>query len=540
MESLVFSPDGQLLATAADSGGAIKLWDTNTGDEIRTFPTGPAWNREMQFNASGDRLIGFTSKKVNEKWEAACTTIWNTQTGQELLKWHYIGGQLSPDGKCIAFFDSRNSCTKVFDAQSGKIMLSVKNAGRVAAFSPDSKRLATDSGGVRIWDLETDEEINHIKGFLGDSMLAFSRDGKHLIGGSRQTVQVWDAEVEQQSAKKLLLPGVRPTPGVPGGSSGPAVISTDFTRVAGISGKNVKLFDANTGQELRTFKVLENTGREDNVLCVAISQDGKRVAASVGQRLPNPAGGTVMVWEAETGQELFTIPGLPRCMSVLKFSPDGKKLAGTPADRTITVWDAGSGRELYGLGNRSPRFNNSGWDPLFMFTFSPDGTRLAWRATVWDAETGKGLVTLKSAAGPIRQGDAIAFSPDGKRVVGSYFEPRTAQNEPNALRTPITRHGVWDAETGELFFSIDKLGSSNDKLGSATFSPDGKRLADGRKIWDARTGLELLSLQKNSQRPGDGPFGTVAFSPDGHRLAVFKAMSGEVTIYDATPLPEKP
>ena len=31
-----------------------------------------------------------------------------------------------------------------------------------------------------------------------------------------------------------------------------------------------------------------------------------------------------------------------------------------------------------------------------------------------------------------------------------------------------------------------------------------------------------------------------AFSPDGHRLAVVKAFGNEVTIYDATPLPEKP
>ncbi len=504
---LALSPDGQRLAmenTGEDERGKVKLWDVPTGKELIALSSDCDSFWELAFSADGTRLIGQGEKEVAGN-SIESVTMWNAETGQQLVSLTADGFQFSPDGKCVAFSDSANSRTRVFDAQSGKIMLNVKSAGGEVAFSPDSKRLATDSGGVRIWDLKTGDELNHIKGFIGDFMLAFSVDGKRLIGGSDENVQVWDAEVEQHSAKKLLLPGVELNSGVPGGFSCPAVISSDFTRIAGISGKSVKLFDANTGQVLRTLSGYENTGHENNVLCVAISHDGKRVAASHGQGLSNSAGGTVKIWDAETGKEMSTIAGLARCTFLLKFSPDGQRLAGTPADLTITVWDAGSGRELYRLGTRPASYNNSTYSPFSIFAFSPDGKRLGWQGTIWDAETRARVVTPKDAKGPVRHGAITAFSQDGNRV--------------------LDKNGVWDAATGERLFTIDKMASP-------TFSPDGKRLADGRKIWDARTGMELLSLSQEED------IGQVAFSPDGHRLAVVNSWSNEITIYDATPVGE--
>jgi WD40 repeat protein len=52
------------------------------------------------------------------------------------------------------------------------------------------------------------------------------------------------------------------------------------------------------------------------------------------------------------------------------------------------------------------------------------------------------------------------------------------------------------------------------------------------KLWDAQTDQELLSL------PVGADARSVAFSPDGHRLAAGTA-GGTVTIWDATPVPEK-
>ena len=51
-------------------------------------------------------------------------------------------------------------------------------------------------------------------------------------------------------------------------------------------------------------------------------------------------------------------------------------------------------------------------------------------------------------------------------------------------------------------------------------------------MWDAQTGQELLNLKAG------GEINSLAFSPDGHWLV--GDPDGTVTIWDATPLPEKP
>jgi WD40 repeat protein len=63
------------------------------------------------------------------------------------------------------------------------------------------------------------------------------------------------------------------------------------------------------------------------------------------------------------------------------------------------------------------------------------------------------------------------------------------------------------------------------------FSPDGSRIAtadDRLRVWDARTGQELLALP----RP-DGVH-DLAFTPDGRRLIAVDAR--HVQVFDGTPL----
>src|SRR5262249_1162651 len=143
--------------------------------------------------ADGARLISSGFKREKDDY-VNCAKMWNTQTGQEVLSFKNSSLEFSPDGKRVAAADWSNSRTKVFDASSGQIMLSVTDAGGKLAFSPDSKRFATKSGGLRIWDLETGDEINHIKGFTLTSILAFSQDGKRLICSNQFKTQVWDVE----------------------------------------------------------------------------------------------------------------------------------------------------------------------------------------------------------------------------------------------------------------------------------------------------------------------------------------------------------
>src|SRR5262249_42086652 len=146
------------------------------------------------------------------------------------------------------------------------------------------------------------------------------------------------------------------------------------------------------------------------VRSVAYSPDGTRIATA------SHSDPTVKVWDAQTGQELFTIKGSAYCVV---FSPDGKRLAGASGPRTgeLKVWDAQTGQELLS-------FKGHEW--VNDLAFSPDGKRLISGSSdevrVWDAQRDPRPLRLKGGDGYVVP--SVAFSPDGKRLAcGSVLGP---------------------------------------------------------------------------------------------------------------------
>ncbi len=109
-----------------------------------------------------------------------------------------------------------------------------------------------------------------------------------------------------------------------------------------------------------------------------------------------------------------------------------------------------------------------------------------------------GHLTLYGHAGPVTN---LTFSPDGQRLATTSWD-RTAK--------------IWDARTGREILTLRGHIST---VSGVAFSPDGQRLATVGgdrtvRLWEARTGRELLTLRGHS-----AGVGSVAFSPDGQRLA---------------------
>jgi WD40 repeat protein/serine/threonine protein kinase len=179
----------------------------------------------------------------------------------------------------------------------------------------------------------------------------------------------------------------------------------------------------------------------------------------------------------------------------LAFNADGTRLASTSVDGKVKIWDATTGRDLLTLKGHSGRARN--------VAFSPDGASLAScgddrTVRVWDAATGRETFALK---GMDHFSGGVAFSPDGTRLAAASAD--------STVR-------VWDAKTGAEVLTLE---GHKDWAHGVAFSPDGTRLASTSgdrtvKVWDAKTGRAVLTLTGHA-----GWVLGVAFHPDGARLA---------------------
>ncbi|HEY2412748.1 MAG TPA: WD40 repeat domain-containing protein [Pirellulaceae bacterium] len=521
--TIVFSPDAKRLAAGvavgawnrtrqAYNGGAVKIWDAHTGELLSTFRSHTAEVTQVVFSPDSRRIISVAGSEEPGSIPGELK-VWDVDSGNEVFGFTEPTDEIgrvaySPDGARFIVGSTdpsrRKGRTRVYDSRSGQVIYALPTWGEMA-FSPDSQRLiGDDRSELRIWDFRTGEEIRTLKDNIGQD-LRFSPDGKHVVTSAQQGIHLFDTEKSVPERQTVLLKGVNRQSSWSYGDT-PAVFNSDLSRVAAISYSTVKVFELPSGKELRSLP-----GQEENVICVAITPDGKRVAAGAGGRRfrartdTKQYPGTLKVWDVESERELVTIDWSDLGIVHLAFSPDGKTLAGSANDDTVKLWDVESGRELRTLGSPAPmsRVGNN-------LAFSPDGKRLACLGKIWDVGSGREMVTLKSS-------DAMAFSPDGQRVIGTIRSERGIEK------------GMFDATTGEQLFALG--GGMN----NIAFSPDGKRLAMPGLILDAQSGRTLLSLDQTRFHPH------AAFSGDGYRLAVVTSFySGEILIYDATPLPEKP
>ncbi len=156
----VFSSDGQILA-ARDSSGFVAIWDSTSGEKLQTFEDSKA-TQHWRLSPDGRRLAGID-------WEQHTVRLWDTNTGAELKKWSGVSANFSPDGQqmFIGGFQedglairTDRSASAIYDTYSGVKVQSI-NAGDDRTFSPSGRQLMTqsDEWTTEFWDTATGDKV---------------------------------------------------------------------------------------------------------------------------------------------------------------------------------------------------------------------------------------------------------------------------------------------------------------------------------------------------------------------------------------------
>jgi len=495
--ALAVSPDGKYIASGGDEG-IIKLWNAQTGAEVMTLREGQSAVLAVAFKPDGRQLASGSNSYDG------IIILWDAETGAQLKTFR---GQreinalaFSPDGKHI-ISGSGDWTIKLWDVQTGAEMSTLRGHGnwvRDVGFSPDGKRIASGSWdeSIKVWDAKTEDTLTTIAGHHGPVLsVAFSPDGQLIAsGGYDNTVRIWDAnsgdELKTFHGHDWNVEYVAFNP--------------DGKRIVSASADDtVKLWDIMIDRESRNFHGYS----EYMPRCVAFSPDGRLIAAD-GR--PSYYGGTITLWDAQTGEQIKTILGHRYYPLSVAFSPDGRRIvSGEWEHRVARVWDASTGAQLMALRGHKDRVGCAAFSPdgKYIISGSDDKT-----VKLWDAASGSELMTFQGHKDIVR---SVAFSPDGKRIVSAGRE-RTVK--------------IWDAATGDELMNL----AHPDGVYSAAFSPDGACIVtgcrDGRaRLWDAATGAELMTLHGHR----DVGF-SVAFSPDAKRIVTAGGVDGTARLWDAT------
>jgi WD40 repeat protein len=287
------------------------------------------------------------------------------------------------------------------------------------------------------------------------------------------------------------------------GSDNAIALSPDGQRLAVATALGVELRNSQTGAIERLL-----TDAEEIVVAVAFSPDGSLIAAGAYDR-------TSRVWDANSGELLFTFPDTGSAATSVTFSSDGSILAAGSSRCSVLLWSMDTG-ELLNVLEPSSDFSLLWGETVACLTFSPDDSLIAVgyydsAIRLWDAVTGDMLHEIHDLAGvPLD----IAFTQDGRQVLCGSLE--------GSIR-------FWDVETGKLLRIISTPESG---VTIATPNPSGTHLAVGTEDG----GIVLLNLpDERVIWKTDSHVNRVSslfFSTDGAVL-VSDGVDGRVRIWDA-------
>jgi WD40 repeat protein len=282
--------------------------------------------------------------------------------------------------------------------------------------------------------------------------------------------------------------------------------------------KVIRVWDWRAGATVRSIRGQAAAGLEGSVFGIALSPDGRWLAASgyfgvSSDSNPEERVAPIRLYELASGKLSALLKGHTGGATSLAFSADGKRLNSGSLDRTAIIWDIEQCALIHRLKGHTAEIYAAG--------LSPDGVRAITGSIdktlkLWSVADGKLTATLSGGKDTVR---ALAVSgADGGIASGS---------DDGEIR-------LWDGRTGRF---LRTLAQQRGTIGALKFSPDGKQILSTcgpggcnftQRIWEVATGKELVAYagHDNIVRAG-------AVSPGGKVIATGGGKSRQIDVWNA-------
>lgn len=316
---LTISPDGQTLASAS-ADKTIKLWNLNTGKEIRTLQGHASFINYLVISPDGQTLASASADKTIKIWNLTTGQIIRTISGHNNYV-NYLA--MSPDGQMLVSA-SADKTIKVWNLTTGKEIRTLKGHPTYIDYfviSPDWQHIATGSANknITVWNIPTGKKVHTLTGHNNAvNSLVMMPDGQTLISASGdKKIKIWNIvtgkEIRTLTSHSSFVNYV--------------LISPDGQTLASASADNtIKIWNVVTGKEIRTLK-----GHSNFVNYLVISSDGQTLYSASADK-------TIKVWNLTNGQLIRTLIGHPKPIDQFVISPDGQTIATGRGDNIITSW----------------------------------------------------------------------------------------------------------------------------------------------------------------------------------------------------------
>ena len=322
---VAFHPGGGVLATGQDDG-TIQLWSS---------PRSPAIGRPIRLDSpvealsfgDGSRLLvvsGGEARSWNFDHEEMPSRTAGTRSPVELIV-------PAPEGNMLATVHSagaRGGRVELRGAADGRLIRATPDQPAPilgAAFSPDSRWLLTwndRQGGARLWDVATLRDPRPMLQALDAPVqrAVFRSDGQTILVGCRDgTARLWDLESDEE-----INPGLRPHHAYP--VTAIAYPPRGERVVAGCQDGSAGMWDLSTGKLL-----FEARGRSSEVTALTFSPDGQAILAAGRD-------GTVRFLDAVSGHQLGPPLHHPDAVLGAAFHPDGECVATGTRGGEVRRW----------------------------------------------------------------------------------------------------------------------------------------------------------------------------------------------------------